>query len=123
VGTGLEQSAHDRCGLDQVFEVVEHEEPLPGPQRGRQRHQRWLGIGPANAKRLGDGRGDHIGLADGRKLDDVDAIRERIHDIGGDPERQPGLANPAGSGQGHQPDGRVADEGGDAGDLPLASHE
>ena len=104
-GGGLAQDRVDeirRRGQD-VLAVVDHDEQASA----RQRVDDALGHRPARSGRDPEDRrhgvGHGRGIADRRQLDHPDAVGELVGQLGGDLHREPGLADPARTGEGHEP--------------------
>ena len=119
----LEQLRHDRRRLDEMLEVVQHQEH-PAPSQEVLQHvdgsaTRGLGC----AERLGDGRHDHRRARHGTQHHDGDTVLEARLQIHGGPERDAGLADPAGTGERDQPNVVALDELTDDAHLVLASDE
>ena len=55
------------------------------------------------AQPLHQGGQDQLGILDGRKVNEADAMREVPLDLGCDGKSQTRLAHPSGAGQGEQP--------------------
>ncbi len=62
-------------------------------------------------ERLSDGWNNQIGVADGSKWDETDAIGEVIEQLGRDLQTQAGFADAAGAGEGHEAHVGEAQEG------------
>jgi hypothetical protein len=92
-----------------VFAVVQDQQrPLPGEER------RDPGL-LAQAQRLADRDRHEVGVAQLGQFDEPHTVRERAPHLGADPQRQPGLADPARAGQGDQAAG--GQESSDVGHL------
>ena len=101
----------ERRRVDDVLEVVEHQEQAPRSQIGAQRRLDRLGGGFANAERAGDGGGDQRRGRDRRQRDEPDAIGVRLDQIGGDLQGQAGLAGATRSGEREQADAGLSPAG------------
>ena len=99
-----EEVGDERRRVDDVLEVVEHQEQASRSQIGAQRRLDGLGGGFANAERAGDGGGHQRRGRDRRQRDEPDAIGVRPDQIGGDVQCQAGLAGATGSGEREQAD-------------------
>ena len=92
----------------QLLQVVQHQQRPPITQVLGHR----AGGGPVTGdiQAVGDGLPHHLGIADGRQRDEVDAVFGKAwsSDRGGG-QRQPRLADTAGTGQRHQPQPRPGD--------------
>jgi hypothetical protein len=66
-----------------------------------------------------------VGIAHGRQLDEGDAVREAVlaGEVTSEVKGQARFADAAGTGQGDEAGGRIAQEGGDGGELALAADE
>jgi len=86
-----------------VLAVVEHQQPRPALQGGGHR------LGHCLARLLGDTQHRCHGVGYRRRIGDCgefekpDAVGKFIDETGRDLQRQPGLADPADTGQRHQP--------------------
>ena len=118
-----EQIGHERGGVEDVLEVVQHEQQLPvAHERLKPGHERFLARF-AQAEELRDGWRDKIGMRDRGEADEAGAIREILGKPGSDGQGQPGLAHAARSGQGQQPDIRAAHAGDEIGNFVLPAHQ
>ena len=99
-----EEVGDERRRIDDVLEVVEHQEQASRSQIGAQRRLYRLGGGFANAERAGDGGGDHRRGGDRRQRDEPDAIGVLPNQFGGHTQGQAGLAGATGSGEREQAD-------------------
>ncbi len=116
-GSDLGRGRHD------VLEVVEDEQHLPLAQIIGQAVAQGTAAHLAQTQRLGDGGDDETRLAEGVEGHEPDPVRERIGHLGRDLDGQPGLANPAGAGEGQQADVGAEQQGGGRGSLALAADE
>ena len=107
--------------IDQLLEVVEHEEDGLPRERVRQ------GVEGSSPRRLGDAQSVRDGREDQRRVGDVrqwhepDAPWERLHHVPRELERQARLAGPAGTGEREQPAAQQQLAG--FVELALATHE
>ena len=116
------QHHHHPAGRSQhVLAVIQHDQQLAVRQRPHHAGHRVRGISFRNAERRGNGRGNERGIGEGGQLDQPRAVTEAIGGKRGRPQRQPGLAAPAGAGQRHHPGGAQAVQ--DRGELRPASHQ
>jgi hypothetical protein len=94
----------DECGaVEDLLEVVEHEEHRSvGEVGGEVLGRVDSGLGGGDAERLEHFRRDEVGVGDRGELDEVDPVGVGVGDLGGEVERQPGLAHAAGAGEGEQ---------------------
>ena len=74
--TSGEQVGDEGSGLDDVLEVVEHEQVAPVSEDRLDPIRERLGARLARAHGLADGRGDEGGIRDRRKRDEQHAIRK-----------------------------------------------
>jgi hypothetical protein len=112
-----------RCGREEMFEVVEHEEELPGPQKPREILCKRVATHCADPERLCSGRQDEVGILKRRKAEEDDAVCERVGKLSGGLDGEPRLAGPAGAGQRDQPDIGTPQQLGHVLDLALATDE
>jgi hypothetical protein len=104
-----------------VLAVVEDDQQLGAAQPLGEDLPQWpVGI-VADAQRRGDRVVEEAAVAERPHLDEPHAVGERPADLAGDPDRQPGLAGAADTGQRYQPRGR--EQPLDLGDLPLTIEE
>jgi hypothetical protein len=102
VGTGAEEVGHVWGGLDDLLEVVEQEqEALVAQDRLQSLDQRRV-TRLAHGERLDDGGSHQHRIADRGERNDRDTIGEVICHRGCRTQREPGLADAAGTAQGHQ---------------------
>ncbi len=121
-GAAAEQRLDEvRDGIHQVLAVVEQEQllaiadvPCEGDLGGA------VG-GEPRVQGLGDRRSDQPGLAECGQLHRPDTVGEVLPALTCELQREPGLAAAAGPGQGEEP--RVAQQGGELGQLALAADE
>ena len=74
-------------------------------------------------QRGGDGRRHQRRIGQGRQIDEDHAIGELRRDVVRDGQGQPGLADPAGTGQRQQRNGLIQEEGAGSGQLRLPADE
>jgi hypothetical protein len=102
--SGAEQrNDHRRARIEQMFAVVQHHQHLAlgyKPGEGVHRGAARL-IGQPEC--AGHRDRDEIGIRNRRQVDISDSVAESARRLGGDLNRQPGFADPAGTGQRHQP--------------------
>ena len=115
-----EQSSDERRSVEEMLEVVEHEQPLEVDDRVRERlldgAPRFLG----DRERLRDRRGNEPGIRDRPEVDDHGFVpREPACDR----ERETGLARAAGARQRHEPRVVPVEQGADRGHLERSPHE
>ena len=123
VGRGRGDARDQRCGLDDVLEVVEHEQELAALQMPAKIHLERLVARRADAESLGGGGQDEILVLQRREADKHDAVGEIVEKSRGDLDGDSGLARPAGSGQRDELDLRPLEEVGHLADLALATDE
>jgi hypothetical protein len=104
-----------------VLAVVEHDQHRAVGEQPKQARGRAGGVSFRNLQDLGDADRDKRGIGQGRQLDQPGTIaepglRQRRH-----PQREAGLAAPAGAGQRDDPGGVKALK--NSGDLRAASHQ
>ena len=110
VGSSAEQVGHERGGVDDVFVIVQNEQQAPLAQECLKPRDQWFIARIAHAENVSDGGRNQIGMSDRREADEADAIREILGKLGGNGKGQSGLAHATRSGQGQQPDLRLARE-------------
>ena len=86
--------------VEHVLAVVEDEQRVVVGERGDQREVDRRGPLLGNADRLGDRRGDHRRVGQVDQVDEPDAVAAGRGELGGDAEREPGLADAARTGRG-----------------------
>jgi hypothetical protein len=97
------QQLYKRCGRrDDVFKVVQEQEPVLVALRGLEPFQQRLrsALGESNA--VSDGRHHEGGIANGSEGDNVNTIREVMHQVPSDLERQTRFAHASRAGEGEQ---------------------
>ena len=92
-----------RC-LDDVLEVVEDEQGILPLQEVRDPLQERSMAGLTHVQRLRDRREDQGGVTDGGQRHEPDPIGKVPRGLLGDPQGEPGLADPTGSGEGQEAD-------------------
>jgi len=70
-----------------------------------------------------DGVQDEVGFGNWGEIDEGDPIAEVVHDIGRRRDRQAGLANATGAGQGQQPNTGITQQRDDGGQLLVAGNQ
>ena len=115
---GLQQPVHERCRVEDLLEVVEHEEHGPVAQVLGE----GLGRGPVagldETERAGHDRGDQARLAHLIESHEERPVDERRPQLLGRSDREAGLARPTRAGQRHEP--VLAHERDELLDLTLA---
>ena len=86
-----------------MLAVVQHDQHLAAGQRPHHARHWVRGISFRHAQRLGDGRGNERGIGEGGQLDQPSTVLETAGGQRRHPQRQPGLAAPAGTGQRDHP--------------------
>ncbi len=123
-GTRASRSPRPGAAAKQVLEVVQHQEQLAVAQE--------VPSGVSTSGRPPSSRtpsalaivaGTSAGSASGRQVDEVGAIRKVVEQIGGGLQREPRLAHPTRSGQGHQVDIVAAQEVAQLSTLPLPAEQ
>ena len=76
VGSSAEQIGHERGGVDDVLEIVQHEQQAPLAHECLKPSDQGLIARIAHAEDVSDGGRDQIGMRDRREADEADAIRE-----------------------------------------------
>jgi hypothetical protein len=104
-GGPVEQVCHERSGIDHLLEVVEGEEELLVGQVLAHGVGDRLATAVEEPERLGDGPADRIGLGHRGERHPSGAVGEPVGHPLDHRQGDPGLADPAGPGQGHQPHG------------------
>ena len=94
-GRGRENRCQLARGLDDVFEVVEHDEKLPSGQLRADRILPARGFALTKAERPRKRRNDLVGARKRGKVDEQRPVRELVPEGAGDLDREPGLADPA----------------------------
>jgi hypothetical protein len=101
-GTSDQEPDEQRGGLDDLLEVVQHQQHMVVPQGLDQALCEWATARLADTERLGDGRRHEVRLGERRQVHEADAVGELRRQLGGHRQRQPGLAHSARTGQRHQ---------------------
>ena len=101
-GRTVEQLPHDRCGLDHLLHVVQHQQQPTITEMRLQRLGRVLSRLATNLERRGDLGQHHRGVGHGAQVDEERALRESIQHLRGHVDRQPGLAGATRADQRHQ---------------------
>ena len=118
-----EQPAEHRRCVEQVLEVVEHDERPPAAQRGDEDFQ-GSAVGPLDqAERADDRRRDEVGVADWGEVDEHHAARELCVETCRGLDREPRLARPGRSRQRQKTHVRFAQQRADLPLLPAPTHE
>ena len=112
-----DQPVDGRVGVRDLLEVVEDEQHLPVRDELQGPVPREVLHVAGSAQRVGDRRPHQLGAVHRVQRDEEQAVRVGVLQGGGDRERDPGLARPAGTGERHQPDLVVAEQAGDLGEL------
>jgi hypothetical protein len=113
----FEQLGDERRGLQQMLEVIEHEERALRAYSGGDPLRQGPVAGLADVELLGDGIGDVRGVTDLGQPHEPDAIGETLPDVLGDLQRQPGFAHASRAGEGDEADRGLAEEAADGGEL------
>src|SRR6266567_2776557 len=102
IWASFQQLCKQRCHCDDVFKVVQEEEPLLVVLRGLEPFQHRLrsALGEANA--VSDGRNDEGRIADGSEGDKVNTIRKVVQQRLRYRQPQTCFAHPSGSDEGQQ---------------------
>ena len=122
-GRRLEQVGDEGRGAHDLLEVVQQNQQAPVAQIGHQRLQQRLLPAFLEAKRLRKRRDDQFRVADGRQVDEADAVREVVAQLGCRLQREARLARAAGSRQRQQPHLRALEQRDCRGHLPGAPDE
>ena len=116
-----QQVRDERRCLDDLLEVVEHEEQILVAQECNEllfdRYLASLGHG----QRMGNGRSDPVNRDDGREIDEARAVPKAGGGFARDGDGGACFADAAGTDQGHEADVIAVEQPGDASDLTLAS--
>jgi hypothetical protein len=97
--TGGEHIGDERSGLDNVLEVVKHEQVVPVSKDRVDPMKKRLGARLPHAHRLANGRRHEGEIRDWCKGDKQYTIREGSFDVSSDRERESGLADATWPGQ------------------------
>ena len=123
-GAGGQEVGDERRRVDDLLEVVEHEQELPSRRAAAEpRHRAGRAGSRATPSACGDrrARGPGRGPA-ARATKPTPSAKSAARSLR-DPQRQAGLADAAGAGQRHQAHARAAQQGADSGELALAADE
>ncbi len=94
---------HIRRRQRHMFAIIQHQQQVPGPDRGGDPLRNGRAIGNPETQRGPDGRRDEVRVRQRRQFDDPRPIRKFRPQTACHLDTQPRLADPAGSGQGDQP--------------------
>ena len=120
---GCGDLGHERCRLEEVLEVVEHEQELPVAQVPAKILSELLAARPLNVKDPCDGRQDELGIRKRREPDEENAVGEVVQQVGRNLQGQPRLARSSGAGQGEHSDVGLLQHSGHLTHLALAADE
>ena len=122
-GALAQQLRQAGCRGSHLLEVVEdQQQALLAQLPGQLAEQRLVAcLGQTDGAR--DRREHRLGVADGREIDEEHPVLESVVMVGSGAERQSGLADAAGSGEGEQPDRLVLEERSDLVQLGGSAHE
>jgi hypothetical protein len=109
-GGGGQQLGDRRRGGGNLLDVVEDQQELAVLEELAERFVGWTSLEQASAGGLGHRRHDQRRIGERGEGNEDDPVREVGGDLPGDLDRQPGLADAAGSGQRHHRDVRVCQE-------------
>jgi len=113
---------HDRRGsLDQVLAVVEDEQHLARRQGGVEHRERLTRPRLRDPEDTRDHGRQEVAVGHRRQLDEPRAVRKAAAEHGGEPQREPGLADARGPEQRDQ--SRAMHEPRQLAQLALAAHE
>ena len=118
------QQLYKRCGRrDDVFKVVQKQEPVLVALRELEPFQQWLrsALGESNA--VSDGRHHEGGIANGSEGDNVNTIREVMHQVPSDLERQTRFAHASRAGEGEQANVGAQQDGAHRGSVFVSSNQ
>ena len=106
-----------------MFKVIQKQEPVLVALRGLEPFQQRLrsALGESNA--VSDGRDDEGGIADGSEGDNVNTIREVMHQVPSDLERQACFAHASRAGEGEQANVWAQEQSVDSLHLVLTANE
>ena len=121
-GRGGEQPGHERGRAEHLLEVVQHEQGGAADEEALERGLERAGA-LLHADCVRDRRQRQGGLRDRGQLDEHDSVREVELRLGGDLEREPGLAGAAGPGHGHATHVLEAEQLAQLGDLGRAADD
>ena len=97
-----QQVGQQRCGVEEVLEVVEQQQQALVAQELLQLGDKRLAAGFPYPQCLGHGADDESGIANRHQVDEVHAIDEVFDQIGRHLHAQAGLANATGASERHQ---------------------
>jgi hypothetical protein len=100
--TRAEESRHFGCPIEQVFEIVEHQEKVLGAEVRSYSLQRRTRITCTQLQRFGDGQGNHWGFGDLREVDPGDTVAEVSYQLARQPQGEPGFPNASRPRQRHE---------------------
>ena len=102
IRAGQQQLRQVRHGIEEVLDVIEHQQHLPVAQPGAQCRGRVAASRFLQPDRPGDGGEHQRGIAERRQLNPNHPIRVEIRHRAGHVEREAGFAHPARADQGQQ---------------------
>ena len=102
VWAGSEKICHLHGGTDHLLKVVQQQQEVLLVQECFQQVEQWLSCDFFDVERLGDGRHDQRGIADGSQVHEIHAIGEPVTQFCCHLQAQAGFAGAAGTGQGEQ---------------------
>jgi hypothetical protein len=120
---GGQEVDDQRPRVEDVLEVVQDQQHPTLPQRLADAPLDRPPAGLPDVERSGDGRTDQGRIADRGEGHEPDAVGEGIGHFLGDAERESGLADAAGTGEGQQANVGATHQVGDRGDFPLPTDE
>jgi hypothetical protein len=120
-GAAVQEPVHRRSRVDDPLEVVQHQEEIPVPEVAGQRVEQIRARLLPHPQGRGDVRGNQGGVRHRAQVDHVHAVVYPVDLLGGDPQRQAGLAGAARPGEGEEPG--AGEQFADLGELPLPSDE
>ena len=113
------RSAKLRRGVHHLLEVVEQQQQGAIAQIGLEEIRGGLVAHLEETQGLGNDRDDELRITDRGEGDKADAVGERVLEIGRDLQREAGLADATGTGQGYQPVLVLSQETTERGDFAL----
>jgi hypothetical protein len=119
----LDQLARHVCSGENLLEVVEHEQQVAMRQRTSQLRGWFVGARLAEVESPGDRRGHVVGHPDTGQIDEDGTVGQVGADPSGHLDREPRLPDAPRSGDGHQADVAVMEQGGDVLDLLVAAEQ
>ncbi len=120
-GSAEQREDQLRNGVEQMLTIVEHDEHLATGDEPQQRVHRRAARLVRQAKCAGHRNRHRVWVGDRCQIDPPDTAVVLACDLARDLHRQPGLANPAGPGQGHQP--LLGQQLADMGHPRITAHE